>query len=302
MNETTSATSPETRRRLLRAELIRLRRQNGLTQEQVARSVFWSTSKLIRIEGGHNSITLSDLEALLSLYHVKSEIERERLYTAAREARRRSSWHQFRDILTPTEAEYLGSEEAATFIRVFDPLVIPPLLQTEEYARALLRQSYRFPPGDVERRIQLQLQRQEQLDRADPPRLYVVLDEPAVRRLVGGPTIMRRQLSQLLVVGLRDLVTVRVLPFSAGATPSVLGGFTHLEFEVSLTDLVLAKNELLAAESSDQVANYADVFEELVVLAYTASDSAEFIQQLIGELASDAEPDLVDELEQHFVL
>lgn len=301
MGKATSTTNAISERRQLRAELRRLRQDRGLTQEEVAGHLDWSVSKLVRIEGGQVGIVKSDLDALLQLYGVENAAGVERLHAMARAARQPSWWNQYRDVLSRQDAEFLGHEAAAVFIRMFEPLIIPPLLQTEEYARALLTHGYRFAPAEVERRIQLQQLRQEQLDRDPPPRLYFVLDEGAVRRLVGGPSTMRDQLSWLITMADRDLVTVRVMPLVAGATPAVLGAFTTLEFE-GVGDLLLLGGTLLD-ENDPRVAEYSDSFEELLEFALVANQSIVFLQQLIDELAGQGEqPEALAELEQYFVL
>src|SRR5579864_1736484 len=167
---------PAVQSALLRSELVRLRKESSLTQEQVAEGLEWSPSKLIRIEGGRSSITKVDLDALLTRYGVTSEGHRERLQTLNRGARERAWWDKYRDDVSPTYLNYVGFEAGAAFIREYESAYVPGLLQTADYAKAVTRNSADL--DEVRSIVALRLQRQSELaKRSVKPRQYYVLDE-----------------------------------------------------------------------------------------------------------------------------
>src|SRR5580658_8950482 len=184
---------------LLRGELVRLRKDSGLTQEQVASDLEWSPSKLIRVEGGRSSITKVDLDALLARYGVTGESARERLQLLNRASRERGWWDRYRDDVVPTYLSYVGFEAGAAFIRQFQSEFLPGLLQTADYAEAVTVNA--VDAVRVAPIVGLRLQRQAELAQRDPrPRQYYVVDEAAVRRHVGiakSPDIMPEQLRHI---------------------------------------------------------------------------------------------------------
>lgn len=269
---------------LLRNELTRLRKESGLTQEQVASALDWSPSKLIRVEGGRSSITKVDLDALLSKYGISSESQRERLQALNRGARERAWWAAYRDVLNSAYIDYVGFEAGASFIRQYEWGYMPALLQTREYAEVLTNHSVNaLLSGPA---VKLRMQRQAELERREvPPRQYYVLDEAVIRRHVGisqDPGIMPAQLLHIAErAQLEELITVRVLPFSAGAHRGLSGEFTLLEFDGPLPDLLYLdtgrQTELITGTDS-RVALYADDFETLVESSLPANDSIEFLR------------------------
>jgi transcriptional regulator with XRE-family HTH domain len=278
---------------LLRGELVRLRKDSGLTQEQVAGDLEWSPSKLIRVEGGRSSITKVDLDALLTAYGVTSESRREQLQSLNRGARERAWWDGYRDDVSPTYLNYVGLEAGAAFIRQFQLGFIPGLLQTEEYARAVTVVGS-VAPGKVDQVVGLRLRRQAELARrSTPPRQYFVIDEGVIRRHVGikkDRTIMPNQLRSIAEQAERDeLVTVRVIPFGTGAHPGLFGPFTLLEFDGGLPDVLYldaGRGAFTVISGSDpQVAAYADDFENLLEDALPADKSLEFIRAVAAEMA-----------------
>jgi transcriptional regulator with XRE-family HTH domain len=278
---------------LLRGELVRLRKDSGLTQEQVAGDLEWSPSKLIRVEGGRSSITKVDLDALLLVYGVTSESRREQLQSLNRGARERAWWDSYRDDVSPTYLNYVGLEAGAAFIRQFQLGFIPGLLQTEEYARAVTVVGS-VGPGKVDQVVGLRLRRQAELARrSTPPRQYFVIDEGVIRRHVGikkDRTIMPNQLRSIADHAERDeLVTVRVIPFGTGAHPGLFGPFTLLEFDGGLPDVLYldaGRGAFTVISGSDpQVAAYADDFENLLEDALPADKSLEFIRAVAAEMA-----------------
>jgi transcriptional regulator with XRE-family HTH domain len=288
---------------LLREELVRLRKDSGLTQEEVAVDLEWSPSKLIRIEGGQSKITKVDLDALLTKYGVTSESHRERLQALNRGARERAWWDSYRNDVSPTYLNYVGFEAGASFIRQFQIVAVPGLLQTAGYAENLTARTFGevtpgggVAPGRAESIVELRLRRQAELGRRLPPlRQYFVLDEAAIRRHVGAktnPAIMPDQLRSIADRAERDKqVTIRVLPFEAGAHPGLgLDPFTLLGFEGGLSDVLYfdpgwerAMN--LVTGDTPEVAEAARVFERLLEDALSAERSIELIRLVAAEMS-----------------
>lgn len=277
---------------LLRGELVRLRKDSGLTQEQVAAQLEWSPSKLIRVEGGRSSITKVDLDALLGVYGVTSESTRERLQALNRGARERAWWDKYRDDIAPAYINYVGFEAGVSFIRQFESVFVPGLLQTPKYAEAVTVGS--ISPVQIASIVGLRLQRQSELaQRSVQPRRYFVLDEAVIRRHVGvskDPAIMPDQLRSIADQAEHDeLITVRVIPFTAGAHRGLFGPFTLLEFDGGLPDILYmdaGRGELASmVPGGDLVADYQDDFEALLEDALPANRSIELIRSVAEEMS-----------------
>ena len=278
---------------LLRGELVRLRKESGLTQEQVAAELEWSPSKLIRVEGGRSSITKVDLDALLTKYGVTSESTRERLQALNRGARERPWWDKYRDDIAPTYLDYVGLEAGADIIRQFESGFVPGLLQTRQYAEAVTE--YSVNAARVKPIVELRLQRQSELAQRSPqPRRYYVIDEAVIRRHVGiskDPAIMLDQLRAIADELERNpLVTLRVMPFTAGAHRGLSGPFTLLEFDGGLPDVLYidagrAPFASMVASNDPRVAEYRDDFETLLYDALPADKSIELIRSVAEEMS-----------------
>ena len=278
---------------LLRGELIRLRRESGLTQEQVAAELEWSPSKLIRVEGGRSSVTKVDLDALLTRYGVTSESTRERLQRLNRGARERGWWDKYRDDVSPTYLNYVGFEAGAAFVRQFQSGFLPGLLQSAGYAEAVTVNS--VDAVRVAAIVGLRLQRQSELAQRDPrPRQHYVVDEAVIRRHVGivkDPDIMPNQLREIADKAEQDdLVTVRVIPFEAGAHRGLFGPFTLLEFEGGLPNLLYidaGRGEFASMAIGDDLrtAEYRDDFELLLEDALSAEKSINLIRDVAEEMS-----------------
>jgi transcriptional regulator with XRE-family HTH domain len=276
---------------LLRTELIRLRKDSSLTQEQVAQDLDWSPSKLIRVEGGRSAITKVDLDALLTKYGISSESQRERLQALNRGARERAWWASYREDLDPAYVEYVGYEAGAAFIRQFQSGYVPGLLQTPEYAGVLTANSVdAVRAGSA---VKFRLQRQEELaKRLSPPRQYHIVDEAVIRRHVGisqDPAIMPNQLRHIAdrAEG-EELLTVRVVPFRAGAYPGLSGPFTVLEFDGAMPDLLYldaGREASLITGSDPRIAEYADDFEAVLENSLSAAESVALIRQAADDLS-----------------
>jgi transcriptional regulator with XRE-family HTH domain len=290
----TADQGPVVQSALLRSELVRLRRESGLTQEQVAEALEWSPSKLIRVEGGYSSITKVDLDALLTRYGVTSETTRERLQALNRYARERGWWDAYRDHISPTYLSYVGYEAGAAFIRQFQIGFIPSLLQTREYAEVMTAVGPTVSREEINAVVELRMQCQTELrKRSAQPCQYFVIDEAVIRRHVGiskEPAIMPNQLRSIADRAEKDeLVKVRVIPFDAGAHAGLFGSFTLLEFGGGLADalyLDVGRGTFNVARGHDsQVSDYAAAFEELLKDVLTADKSIELIQSVAEEMS-----------------
>jgi transcriptional regulator with XRE-family HTH domain len=228
------AGSPSMRRRRLAAELRRLRAEASLSIEDVAGNLEWPGSKVSRIENRQVGVSPRDLRKLLDLYHVENGAYREELLEMGRRATERGWWQSYSSsVVTGPYASLIGLEAEAATIRSYEPELVPGLLQTADYARAILRAGR---PTDttkeIDRRVEVRLERQEVLTRTDPPppKVNIVLNEGVLARRVGGPGIMRAQIEQLLRERDRANVAIQILPFSAGEHPAMLGPFYMLTF------------------------------------------------------------------------
>jgi transcriptional regulator with XRE-family HTH domain len=255
------------------------RNKAGLTQRDVARRLEWSPSKVIRIESGQVAISTVDLRALLREYSVEDMGVIEGLVELARSSKKQS-WSQYRDVLTPEAMDYFGYEASAYIVRQYEPLLVPGLLQTEGYTRSILEEVYGNSETGTERRLDSRKARQELLERDDHPQLFFILDEAVIRRQVGGPEVMSRQLDRLTELSRRDRVSIQVFPFAAGAYPGMAGPFTHLEF-ASDDDVVYleSRSDAIVKEDVGEAARYLEIFQDLE----TGASSDETFRQLMAD-------------------
>ena len=215
---------------MLGSQLHRLRESRGITAEQAAEAIRGSHSKISRMEHGGVGFKERDVGDLLTLYGVTDSEERAALLNLAREANTSGWWHAYSDIVPSWLEPYVGLEAAASVIRTYQIQLVPGLLQTEGYARALIRQGSAASEEEIAWRSELRASRQEILRRPDAPQLWVVVDEGALRRPVGGREIVREQLKYLIEMADHLAVTLQVLPFSAGAHSAMGGPFSILRF------------------------------------------------------------------------
>jgi transcriptional regulator with XRE-family HTH domain len=275
--------SPTIRRRRLGAELRRRRESAGVTIESVADRLECSASKISRIETGHTTATPRDVRELLGIYGA-ADAECEELVQIAREARQKGWWHPYSTVLT---GAYVGLEAAAESIRAYEQQVVPGLLQTEAYARAMIRAARPDITADeVDRRVTVRLARQSLLTQDDPISLWVVLDEAVVSRPVGGDAVMRAQLQRLADAADLPNVTIQVLPFEVGAHAGMDGTFAILDFpEPSDPDVVYAENATggLFLEKSDELRKYIFIFDHIRAAALRPENSVALIVKLAKE-------------------
>jgi transcriptional regulator with XRE-family HTH domain len=283
--------SPLVQRRRLRAELRRARQEAGLTQEAVAREMDWSLSKIIRIETGAVGVSTNDLHALLRLYGVTATQRVKALVALAREARQQTWWSKYRDSITPVYFQLIEYETAATIIRSHETIIVPGLLQTEEYIRAIaeLNRSI-LSPRAVKNIVETRIQRQEQVfDRADSPLVFFTLDEVVIRRLANQPALARDQLSHLLSMAEKPRVTIEVVPFTAGLNRGMLEPFVILEFEDPSDRDVLyiesVRESMFSHDEEHEITKYREFFEELRAASLGPSGTHDFLEGILAEIA-----------------
>ena len=280
--------SPTVRRKRLGIELRRLREQASLTCEEVGERLECSGTRISRIETGRMGIKPGDVRELLEVYGVAGT-EADSLVQLAREARRKGWWHTYGQVLPTWFEAYVGLEGEAVRLRDFQPLVIPGLLQTEDYARAVLRAAPNAGSAeDIDRQVALRMERQAILGQASPPDLWVVLGEGVLRVNVGGASIMRAQLRRLTDVAERSGVTLQVLPFTTGAYVHPISPFTVLDFSDIADPTVVYLEHLtgsLFLEHPDEVRRYTVVFDHLRAEALGTGPSIDLIGRLTAELA-----------------
>ncbi|MER7644029.1 helix-turn-helix transcriptional regulator [Streptomyces sp. NPDC126522] len=278
---------PAVRRRKLGAELRALRAEAGLTSGEAARLVGWHQSKVSRIETGASGVKPPDVRLLLDAYQVADPQLRDMLLVLAGSddaGGRHHWWHAYRGVLPPAYRDFISLESQASTLRTLETSVVPGLLQTPEYARAVTRAAVGGPDNDGPERldalVQVRMARQDVL-RADPPlALSVVLDEAVLRREVGGPGVMARQLDRLVEAARLPQVRLQVLPFAAGAHIGITGPFVIFSFP-STSDLdVVVLDHLTSSlylERKEDLEAYSEAFSTLQFHALSPEDSSDYI-------------------------
>ncbi|KPI24167.1 helix-turn-helix domain-containing protein [Streptomyces sp. NBC_00080] len=287
-----SNVNPTVRRRRLGQELRRLRELKGMTAEEVAERLLVSQSKISRLENGRRSISQRDVRDLCGVYEVEDQRMVDSLMEMAKDSRQQGWWHAFGDV---PYSVYIGLETDAASLRVYDPQVVPGLLQTRQYAEALISGALpEAPPADIEKRIQVRLRRQERISTADNPlRLWAVLDEAALRREVGNRQVMIEQLDYLLEMSQLPHVTVQLIPFTMGAHPGVSGQYAILEFPDAADSSVVYIEGVtsdLYLEKPQDVQKYSVMYEHLRAQALNADQTREFIAKVAKDYAREVAP------------
>ena len=277
--------SPTLRKRRLVSELRRLREVAGLTIEEVGERLECSASKISRIETARVGVTPRDVRDMLDAYGADPALIDE-LVQLAREARRKGWWDEYGDI---APGRYIGFEADAESVRTYQGLMIPGLLQCEAYTRALIREVLpSASPAEVDRRVNLRNARQALLHEEDPLCLQVVIDEAALRRLVGGPEVVREQIRRLLEAGDLANVTLQVVPFASGGHAAMDGPFVILSFPERLDpDVVYIESTRSGVylEQPSDVQWYSEIFERLSGTALNPADSAMLLEQMARDLS-----------------
>ncbi|MEK2476351.1 MULTISPECIES: helix-turn-helix domain-containing protein [Streptomyces] len=255
------------RRILLGSQLRRLRESRGITREAAGYSIRASESKISRMELGRVSFKARDVADLLTLYGVSDEQEREALLGLAKEANVAGWWHSYSDVLPGWFQTYVGLEGAASLLRVYEVQFVHGLLQTEEYAHAVVSRGMPgAPAAEIQRRVALRQERQKLLISERAPQLHCVLDEAALRRPYGGRSVMRGQLKHLIDISERPHVRLQVMPFNFGGHAGESGAFTMLRFpESDLSDVVYLEQltSALYVDKPEEVAQYERAMERL---------------------------------------
>ena len=275
---------PAVRRRKLGAELRELRASAGLTSGEAARLAGWHQSKVSRIETGASGVKPADVRLLLDAYAVADTQLRELLLVLAGSDEgggRHHWWHAYRGVLPPTYRDFISLESQASAMSTLETSVVPGLLQTPDYARAVTRAAAGgLEDADLDALVEVRLARQDVLRSDRPLSLSAVLDEAVLRREVGGPDVMAHQLRRLLDTAHLPQVRLQVLPFAAGAHVGVTGPFVIFSFS-STSDLdVVVLDHLTSSlylERKEDLRAYSEAFKDLQFNALSPQDSLDYI-------------------------
>jgi transcriptional regulator with XRE-family HTH domain len=278
---------PTALRILVGRQLRRLRESQGITREAAGYAIRGSHSKISRLECGRTSFKLRDVEDLLTLYGVVEEAERAVVLSLTRQANAPGWWHDYRDVVPDWFEDYLGLEQDAAMIRTYEVQYVPGLLQTEDYARAVITYGNPdSPEEEIERRVALRMRRQRLLLASTAPKLWVVLDEAALRRQVGNAAMMRAQLEHLKKMADRPLITIQVLPFSYCGHIGGVGPITILRFAQAELDDVVYLEQIASAQyltRQSDVHPYHHLMDELGIHAQPSAATRAILDQIIGE-------------------
>ncbi|WP_026403609.1 MULTISPECIES: helix-turn-helix domain-containing protein [Actinomadura] len=287
MTSETPGSGSTVRRILLGSQLRRLREAKGVTRQDAGYVIRASESKISRLELGRVSFKERDVDDLLSLYGVTAKSERDALLQLAREANTPGWWHRYNDVLPGWFQTYVGLEESAALIRTYELQFVPGLLQSEGYARAVIRLGNAgASEQEIDQRVELRLQRQERLTGPEAPRLWAVLDEGALRRPIGGPEVMRGQFEHLIEMSKLPNVTIQIMPFRFGGHAAEGGAFSILRFpEQDLPDVVYVENltGAMYLDKRDDVDTYLQAMERLCVDSATPERTVELLGDLLRE-------------------
>jgi DNA-binding XRE family transcriptional regulator len=289
MTETRApAGGPTVQRMLVGARLRRLRTELGLTREEAAQSIRASEWKIHRLENGQVGFKDRDIIDLLDRYGVSDPAEVADFLALAREANTPGWWQHYGDVLPQWFRTYVDLESAASLIRTYEGQYVPGLLQTDRYLRAVVGGAHLEDSAEeVGRRVRLRLARQLLLTREDPPRLWAVVDEAALRRPVGGREVMRGQLERLVEATKLPNVTLQILPFNTGAHAAMAGAFSILRFaDRELPDVVYLEHLTSAVylDKRDEVERYLNMMEILCVQSEPPGRTVELLTRILDEL------------------
>jgi transcriptional regulator with XRE-family HTH domain len=273
-----ATTNPTLRRRRLGAELRRLRLASGLKSTEAAERLMVSQPKISHLENGNRAISPRDVRDLCTIYGVTDQQVIDSLIQMAKESGQQGWWQAYGDI---PQSVYIALETDAAVLHTYEPMTIPALLQTPAYAHAVIRETIPQPAAEqAARRLKVRLRRQHRIyDLTRPLRLWVVLDESALRRVVGSPDVMREQLEHLKALGTEPHITVQVLPHTVGAHPGLSGQFTILTFAENPGGVVYLERFTsdLYLEKPFDVQHYSVMYEHLQALALSPDSSRGFI-------------------------
>ena len=290
VTEARQSGGPTVLRMILGRQLQALRERAGMSYEQAAEAIYsspWTIRRMERAEGGLKPLTV---KSLLMAYGLTDVREIDAFLSLSRDASKPGWWHTYTDVLPGWFRTFVGLEEAASLIRGYEPHWVPGLLQTADYARASVRVGFPDATDDeADRRVALRLARQQILSRPEPPRLWVVMDETALRRPVAttGPVIMRAQLDRLIEATGQPGITLQVLPFTAGLHPAMHGLFYLLRFpDQEMPDIVYGESMTSAfyLDKPHEAAAYLEVLDRICAQAATAGDTAKTLRAIRKEI------------------
>lgn len=282
----TRGAGPTIRQRHLRRVLKRLRTERGRSAADVAQALGWSESRLTRLETTSTRPKAAAVEQLLDIYGITDPAERAHILGLVTEARERGWWDDYADIVTDRGLIYVGLEAEASHIRVYEALYVPHLLQTPEYARAVLERRLPWPgDGKLRRQVEMRTRRQQVLTSAHPPTLWVILDESVLHRVVGGPKVMRDQIAHLVEMSRLPNIHLQLLPFAAGAHAGTTT-FVVLDFPDSVDPEVVYLESVGANTFVEQVTRvemFRVAFESLIKQAMYVSATRTLLEKLLSE-------------------
>jgi hypothetical protein len=279
---------PMVRRLQLGARLRNLRIAAGVARDQAGYAIRGSESKISRMELGRVGFKERDVVDLLKLYGIEDEAEHLRLLELAREANTPGWWHAYGDVLTTWFQNYLDLEQAAELIRTYEVQFVPGLLQTDNYARAVIMLGNGITTAeDIDRRAELRMARKQLLSRVDPPRLWAVIDEAVLQRQIGGPDVLHEQIEALLEASTLRNVRLQVMPFRAGGHAATGGAFSILRFpDQELPDVVYIEHltSALYLDKREDVDQYAAAMGRLFIEAEHPDKTPELLRQALRNL------------------
>jgi transcriptional regulator with XRE-family HTH domain len=290
MNQNRPAEGPTVLRMILGRQLQALREKAGMSYDQAAEAIYSSPYTIRRMERAEGGLKPLTVKSLLTAYGITDAGEADAFLALARSASKPGWWHSYDDVLPAWFRTFVGLEEGATLIRGYDPHWVPGLLQTPDYARATVRTG--FPDAtdeETRRRVDLRLARQHILDRPDPPRLWLVIDETALRRPAAttGPEVMRAQLDKLIEAAQRPNITLQVLPFSSGLHPAMYGPFRVFRFGTrEQPDIVYGESMTSAwyLDKPDEAAVYTRALDLISTQAVPADNTVKILRQIRKEI------------------
>ncbi|MEO3872766.1 helix-turn-helix transcriptional regulator [Nonomuraea sp. B12E4] len=279
---------PTALRMLVGAELRRLREAREISRDQAGYLIRGSQSKISRLETGRTSFKPRDVDDLLTLYGVTDTAERAALLALVKQANLPGWWQDYRDVIPEWFEDYLGLEQDASLIRTYEVQFVPGLLQTEDYARAVIsRGCGNEPEARIERRVAVRTHRRQVLTGPSPCRVWAMVDEAALRRPVGGAAVMRAQLEHLTRMAGLPHITLQVIPFSTDAVVAGAGPVTLLRFpQAGLADVIYLE-QLTSAQylsKADDVGPYLHFLNSLGIHASSPPATTEMLRRLIAEL------------------
>ncbi len=287
-----TAGGPTVLRMLLGAHLRRLREAAGVSREDAGWEIRSSESKISRMELGRVGFKERDVADLLVMYGLDDEEERARLLALAREANAQGWWHRYGDVLPSWFHSYLGLEAAAALIRSYEVQFVPGLLQTEAYCRAVVMLGHGGAgPAEIDRRVSVRMTRQNLITRPGAPQLWTVVDEAALRRPIGGPSVMRAQIESLIQSTKLPNVRLQVIPFRFGGHAAAGGAFTILRFpDPDLPDVVYIEQltSALYLDKRDDVDHYAAAMERLCVEAEPPDRTVDVLHAILQDIDENA--------------